>query len=226
MAIIELKNVRKVYKLGKHEIVALEQINLEIQQQDFIAIMGPSGSGKSTLLNIIGCLDRLTSGTYLLEGEEISTLDDDKLSEIRNKKIGFVFQAFNLLNRLSALENVMLPFLYSSTKVNFAKVKEQAICALKEVGLAHRVAHKPPELSIGEQQRVAIARAIINNPAIILADEPTGNLDSKTAEEIMQIFSQLNNAGKTILLVTHNEKIAEFAKIRLYLKDGVIIKSN
>jgi putative ABC transport system ATP-binding protein len=225
MEVIKLKDVKKIYKLARHEIIALQNINLKIQSQDFIAIMGPSGSGKSTLLNIVGCLDRLTSGIYFLEEEQISSLNDDRLSEIRNKKIGFVFQTFNLLNRLSALENVMLPFLYS-TRINFLKAKEKAITALESVGLTHRINHKPGELSGGEQQRVAIARAIVNNPTIILADEPTGNLDSKTADDIMQIFSELNNAGKTILLVTHNDRIAQFAKKRFYLKDGIIIKSD
>ncbi|MEW6103448.1 MAG: ABC transporter ATP-binding protein [bacterium] len=225
MEIIELRDIKKIYQLEKHKIEVLQDINLKIENGDFITIMGPSGSGKSTLLNIIGCLDRLSSGFYFLESSDISKLNDDTLSEIRNKKIGFVFQTFNLLPRLSALENVLLPFLYNP-KSNFKEAKERAINALSEVGLDRRINHKPGELSGGEAQRVAIARAIVNNPLIILADEPTGNLDSKTAEDIMEVFSKLNKEGKTILLVTHNNQIAQSARRRFYIKDGIIIEAD
>lgn len=225
MEIIELRGVKKAYQLGQHKIEVLQDISLKIEKSDFIAIMGPSGSGKSTLLNIIGCLDKPSSGLYFLESYEVSKCDDDTLSCIRNEKIGFVFQTFNLLPRLSALENVLLPFLYAP-KSNFREAKERAINALSEVGLLNRINHKPGELSGGEQQRVAIARAIINDPLLILADEPTGNLDSKTAEDIIGLFTKLNKEGKTILLVTHNNQIGQSAKRRFYIKDGIIQEAN
>lgn len=221
MEIIELRDIKKIYQLGQHKIEVLQDISLKIENGDFITIMGPSGSGKSTLLNIIGCLDKPTSGFYFLESYEVSKCNDDTLSCTRNEKIGFVFQTFNLLPRLSALENVLLPFLYAP-KSNFKQAKERAIEALSEVGLSHRINHKPGELSGGEQQRVAIARAIVNNPLVILADEPTGNLDSKTAEDIIGLFTKLNKEGKTILLVTHNPQIGQYAKRRFYIKDGII----
>lgn len=219
--IIKIENLRKVYDTGSIQVEALKGINLEIEKNEYVAIMGASGSGKSTLMNIIGCLDRLTEGKYLLDGEDVSLLDDNKLAEIRNKKIGFVFQAFNLLPRLTALENVELPMVYaglpSSERVKRAKT------ALKRVGLEDRMHHRPNELSGGQKQRVAIARALVNNPAIILADEPTGNLDTKSSEEIMEIFESLNNEGVTIVMVTHEPDIAAHTKRAVVFRDGSII---
>ncbi|MEW6619018.1 MAG: ABC transporter ATP-binding protein [bacterium] len=221
--IISLENISKIYKLGNNVYVeALKDVSVEIKKGEFVAIMGPSGSGKSTLLNIIGCLDRPTQGVYLLEGTNVSKLSDNQLAEIRLKKIGFVFQTFNLLNRFTALRNVELPLIY--TGIDRRDRQNQALKLLEKVDLKIRTNHKPTELSGGEAQRVAIARALVNNPGIILADEPTGNLDTKTSTEIMQIFQRLNQEGITILLITHNELIANFAHRKISLLDGEISK--
>lgn len=220
MSVIELKQIKKTYQMGKELVHALRQIDLSIDTNEYVALMGPSGSGKSTLMNIIGCLDTPTSGEYFLAEENVSTMSGDDLAHIRNKKIGFVFQTFNLLPRLSALDNVALPLIYSG--LNKTNRTEKAELALKIVGLEDRMTHKPNELSGGQRQRVAIARALVNNPAIILADEPTGNLDSKTSIEIMEIFNKLHESGNTIILVTHEHDIAEYAKRRIHLLDGLI----
>lgn len=206
--------------MGNEIIYALRDISTSIDTNEYVALMGPSGSGKSTLMNIIGCLDTPTSGEYYLANENVSTLSGDELAHIRNKKIGFVFQTFNLLPRMNALENVALPLVYSG--LNKSVRLQKAEHALEIVGLLDRMTHKPNELSGGQRQRVAIARALVNDPAIILADEPTGNLDSKTSIEIMDIFSQLHQAGNTIILVTHEHDIAEYAKRRVHLLDGLI----
>lgn len=220
MSVIELKQIKKTYQMGKELVHALRQIDLSIDTNEYVALMGPSGSGKSTLMNIIGCLDTPTSGEYFLADENVSTMSGDDLAHIRNKKIGFVFQTFNLLPRLSALDNVALPLIYSG--LNKAIRTEKAEQALRIVGLEDRMTHKPNELSGGQRQRVAIARALVNNPAIILADEPTGNLDSKTSIEIMEIFNKLHESGNTIILVTHEHDIAEYAKRKIHLLDGLI----
>lgn len=219
---IEVRDIKKTYRIGKIDLQVLRGISLDIKEKEFVAIMGPSGSGKSTLMNIIGCLDRPTSGKYRLEGIDITERSDDDLAEIRNKRVGFVFQTFNLLPRFSALKNVELPTVYSGipSKERERKAKEM----LEIVGLSDRASHRPNELSGGEQQKVAIARALVNDPAIILADEPTGNLDSKSGEEIIAIFEKLNEKGRTILIVTHERDIALHAKRLIHLKDGVIIK--
>ncbi|SKA76574.1 putative ABC transport system ATP-binding protein [Caloramator quimbayensis] len=219
--IIKIENLFKTYDTGSFKVEALKDINLEIKKEEYVAVMGPSGSGKSTLMNILGCLDRLSSGKYILDGEDISKLDDNNLAQIRNKKIGFVFQAFNLLPRLSALENVELPMIYA--KVSPTERRKRAKLALEKVGLSDRLYHKPNELSGGQKQRVAIARALVNSPSIILADEPTGNLDSKSSEEIMEIFESLNNEGVTIVMVTHEADIALHTKRIVTFKDGNII---
>ncbi|HHT9125955.1 MAG TPA: ABC transporter ATP-binding protein [Candidatus Brocadiia bacterium] len=218
--LIILENVFKTYRMGEVELPVLRGIFLHIKKGEFIAIMGPSGSGKSTLMNIIGCLDTLSDGAYFLEGEDVSRLDRDRLAEIRNQKVGFVFQFFNLLNRTNAVENVELPMLYGG--IPWRTRRARALQLLQSVGLSGREYHYPSQLSGGEQQRVAIARALSNNPSIILADEPTGNLDSKSATEIMEIFRKLNNDGVTIILVTHEIDIAQYAKRRILLKDGTI----
>lgn len=218
--LIILENVFKTYQMGEVELPVLRGISLRVARGEFIAIMGPSGSGKSTLMNIIGCLDTLSDGAYFLEGKDVSRLDRDRLAEIRNQKIGFVFQFFNLLNRTNAVENVELPMLYGG--ISWKARRAKALQLLQSVGLSGREYHYPSQLSGGEQQRVAIARALSNNPAIILADEPTGNLDSKSATEIMEIFRKLNNDGVTIVLVTHETDIAQYAKRRILLKDGTI----
>lgn len=221
--LIQLENLTKVYKIGETQVNALRGVSYDIKEGDLVGIMGPSGSGKSTLMNIIGCLDRPTEGKYILEGQEVSTLDKNMLARIRNKKIGFVFQTFNLLSRTTALENTELPLLYSSTPVK--KAKEMAYHVLAEVGLKGRELHRTNQLSGGEQQRVAIARSLINNPSLVLADEPTGNLDSKTGKEIMDIFQKLNQEKKiTIILVTHDPDVASITRRRIYLRDGLIIK--
>ncbi len=216
---IALKDVKKSYSLPKVTIEVLKGIDLEVLEKEFVAIMGPSGSGKSTLLHIIGCLDRPTSGTYLLTGVDVSRKTDNELAEMRNKKLGFVFQSFNLLPRFPAWKNVELPLLYSG--VSSIGRKQRAMDILEKVGLSQRADHFPSELSGGEQQRVAIARALINNPAIILADEPTGNLDSRSGKEIIEIFKSLNNEGVTIILVTHEKDIAEQAGRIITIKDGI-----
>lgn len=218
---IVLKDIVKTYSMGKVEVPALRGIDLEIKGGEFATIMGPSGSGKSTLLNIIGCLDRPTSGSYTFEGVSVEKFSDDQLARIRNLKIGFVFQNFNLLSRISAQRNAELPLIYSG--VSSRERDNQSRKALVAVGLEHRVSHRPGELSGGEQQRVAIARALINQPSIILADEPTGNLDSQAAGEIMDIFRKLNQSGITILLVTHEADIAAYARRIIRLRDGKVV---
>lgn len=222
MVLIELKNISKIYYLGKNKLKALSGINLSIEKGEFLAIMGPSGSGKSTLMNILGCLDHPSSGSYKLEGKEVGNKNQKDLALIRRDKVGFIFQSFNLLPKTNALNNVALPMIYK--KISARLRKEKALLALEKVGLKNRSYHKPNEMSGGEQQRVAIARALINNPSIILADEPTGNLDSKAGLKIMEILKQLNKEGKTIILVTHDENVAKYATRKIYLKDGQIIK--
>ncbi|MDP9749620.1 MULTISPECIES: ABC transporter ATP-binding protein [Thermoanaerobacter] len=219
---IELSNVRKVYNLGKVQVNALKGVSLKINKGEYVAIVGPSGSGKSTLMNIIGLLDKPTSGSYKLNGTEISTLNDDQLAYLRNRQIGFVFQSFNLLSKLDALSNVELPMLYA--KIPAKERRKRAIKALEIVGLSERIHHKPNELSGGQQQRVAIARAIVMNPSFLLADEPTGNLDTNSSIEIMKIFYQLNESGTTIVMVTHEQDIANHAKRILRIRDGNIIE--
>ena len=218
--LIDVKDLKKTYQLGDIEVPAVRGINMSIEKNEYLAIMGPSGSGKSTLMNIIGCLDVPTRGSYVLDAKDVSKMNDDELAEIRNRKIGFVFQTFNLLPRADALHNVELPLIYSGTaRTNRRKLAE---AALEKVGLADRMHHKPSELSGGQRQRVAIARALVNNPAIILADEPTGNLDSNTGEEIMEIFEQLHTSGNTIILITHEEYIANHSQRVVRLLDGLI----
>jgi putative ABC transport system ATP-binding protein len=221
--LIRLEDLTKVYTIGETQVNALGGVSYSIKEGDLLAIMGPSGSGKSTLMNIIGCLDKPTEGKYILDGQEVSTLDKNRLARIRNKKIGFVFQTFNLLARTTALENTELPLLYSDTPAK--KAKEMAFKVLAEVGLKGRELHKTNQLSGGEQQRVAIARSLVNNPSLLLADEPTGNLDSKTGKEIMDIFKKLNQEKNiTVILVTHDPDVASAARKRIHLRDGLIIK--
>ncbi len=215
-----MKDLGKTYKNGQIEVEALRNANINIKREEFVAIMGPSGSGKSTLMNILGCLDKSTAGEYWLDGINISTLNEVELAKIRNLKIGFVFQSFNLLPRITALQNVELPMIYAG--VSIKERRKKAIIALERVGLAERMHHKPNEMSGGQKQRVAIARALVNTPAIILADEPTGNLDSSSSEEIMSIFQDLNSEGVTIVLVTHEPDIAEHTKRVLKFRDGTI----
>lgn len=219
-AVIDIHNVRKVYQMGEQTVHALRGVTLEIHKNEYVALMGPSGSGKSTLMNMLGCLDTPTEGDYLLNSENVSTLDDDELAAIRNKEIGFVFQTFNLIPRLSALENVALPLVYSGMKKSDRLDRAEEV--LVSVGLGDRLDHKPNELSGGQRQRVAVARALVNRPSIILADEPTGNLDSKTSVEIMGLFETIHNQGNTVILVTHEPDIAEHAHRIIRLKDGQI----
>ncbi|MCR5176220.1 MAG: ABC transporter ATP-binding protein [Anaerovibrio sp.] len=219
---IRLKGIKKLYKIGQQEVAALNGIDLDIKEGEFAALMGPSGSGKSTLMNILGCLDRPSVGSYMLDGQEVAHLTDDQLAATRNKKIGFVFQNFNLLSRISALDNVALPLVYAG--VGTSEREEKAMYYLEQVGLADRADHQPNELSGGQRQRVAIARALVNNPQIIMADEPTGNLDTKSTKEIMEIFQKMHNMGRTIILVTHEPEIAVCASRQLLVRDGVITR--
>jgi putative ABC transport system ATP-binding protein len=219
-AIIELSGINKIYSIGNEKVHALNNLHLSIMKNEYVALMGPSGSGKSTLMNILGCLDTASSGKYMLNNKDVSSLNDNELADIRNKEIGFVFQSFNLLPRLSALENVALPLIYAG----YSKKErlERAMEVLNSVNLGDRVSHKPNELSGGQRQRVAVARALVNSPSIILADEPTGNLDSKTSHEIMALFAKIHENGNTVILVTHEEDIAAHAHRIIKLKDGVI----
>jgi putative ABC transport system ATP-binding protein len=222
--LIEIRDLVKIYSLGEVELRALDGVSLSIGEGEFVAIMGPSGSGKSTLMNLLGCLDRPTSGSYVLDGVDVSGLDGNQRAEIRNAKIGFVFQSFNLLPRTTAIENVELPLLYADNGLGGDERDRRARESLRRVGLAGRERSTPSQLSGGQQQRVAIARALVTDPPIILADEPTGNLDSKTSEEVMAIFQELNDAGETVLLITHEADIAQFAKRNIVLRDGRIVK--
>jgi putative ABC transport system ATP-binding protein len=222
--VISLEDIHKVYNMGEVDVHALRGVSINIKSGEFISIIGPSGSGKSTLMNIIGCLDKPTSGNYFIEGQNIVNLETDRLAEIRNEKIGFVFQSFNLLPRTSAIENVELPLIYNGTPSN--KRLEMANEALRVLGLEGRENHLPSQLSGGQQQRVAIARAIVNKPSIVLADEPTGNLDTKTSIEILEIFKSLNEQGKTIVMITHEKDIADYAKRIIVLSDGKILNEN
>jgi len=222
MNIINIEHISKVYHLGVEEVQALRDVSLKIDKNEYLAIMGPSGSGKSTLMNMLGCLDTPTSGIYDFNGQSVSTMSDNELAQIRNKEIGFVFQTFNLLPRSDALHNVELPLVYAG--LPYAERRERAKQTLIDVGLGDRIHHKPNELSGGQRQRVAIARALVSNPSIILADEPTGNLDSKIGEEIMQLFEEIHSKGNTIILVTHEEYIAEHAARIIRLKDGLVEK--
>jgi putative ABC transport system ATP-binding protein len=220
MNIIKIEHIAKIYQVGFEEVHALRDVSLRIDKNEYVAIMGPSGSGKSTLMNMLGCLDTPTSGKYEFNGISVSDMNDNELARIRNKEIGFVFQTFNLLPRSDALHNVELPLIYAG--IPYAERRQRAQKALTDVGLGDRIHHKPNELSGGQRQRVAIARALVTNPSIILADEPTGNLDSKTGEEIMLLFNEIHNKGNTIILVTHEEYIAEHAARIIRLKDGLI----
>ncbi len=218
--LISIQHLNKTYIMGAEKVEALKDVSVNIEKNEYVALMGPSGSGKSTLMNLLGCLDSPTSGQYWLNGIEVSTMDDSELAEVRNKQIGFVFQTFNLLPRLSALENVALPLVYAG----YSKEErlEKARKTLESVGLGDRVMHKPNELSGGQRQRVAIARALVNDPAIILADEPTGNLDTKTSHEIMALFEQIHQAGNTVIIVTHEQDIAQHAHRIVRLRDGLV----
>lgn len=218
--IISIRDIKKTYKVGTQEVHALKGVDITICKNEYVAIMGPSGSGKSTMMNILGCLDSPTGGKYILNGTDVSVMDDGELAEVRNKEIGFVFQSFNLLPRYNALDNVALPLIYSGIKKSERDKKATEV--LEDVDLTDRMHHKPNELSGGQRQRVAVARALVNNPSIILADEPTGNLDSKTSEDIMRLFSSIHKKGNTIILVTHEEEIAKHAHRIIRLRDGLI----
>jgi putative ABC transport system ATP-binding protein len=225
-SIVNLIDVHKTYRTGEMEVPAVRGVSIEIKRGEFVALMGASGSGKSTLMNILGCLDRPTTGRYILDGADVSGLDRDRLADIRNHKLGFVFQNFNLLPRTSARENVELPLVYSAQRLTSAELRERADRILASVGLAGREDHHPSQLSGGQQQRVAIARALINEPEVLLADEPTGNLDSRTSVEIMAIFQQLNERGITVIMVTHEPDIAAYAKRNVMMRDGVILNDH
>lgn len=218
--LIEIKDLIKNYAIGDMEIPALQNINLQIDKNEYVAIMGPSGSGKSTLMNILGCLDTPSHGHYYFNNVDVSSLDDDALSKMRNNEIGFIFQNFNLLPRLNALQNVELPLIYSGTPAD--ERRKRALRSLERVGLSDRIEHKPTELSGGQKQRVAIARALVTNPGILLADEPTGALDSKTGDDIMRLFEELHQEGNTIILITHEQEIADYAHRNIFIKDGKI----
>jgi putative ABC transport system ATP-binding protein len=220
MSLLELRNIGKRYLIGSEEVNALRSIDLTIEKGEYVALMGPSGSGKSTLMNIVGCLDTPTRGQYFLNGKEVSRMSEEELAEIRNKEIGFIFQTFNLVPRSNALDNVALPLVYAGLKK--AERLKRAEACLIDVGLGDRIKHRPNELSGGQRQRVAVARALVNHPSIILADEPTGNLDSKTSLEIMNLFQDIHNKGNTIIVVTHEEEIAHYAKRIVRIKDGMI----
>jgi putative ABC transport system ATP-binding protein len=221
MALIELHDVHKTYEMGSEVVRALDGVSLEVKPGEYLAVMGPSGSGKSTLMNVVGCLDRPSAGTYVLNGEPVQDFDEQELAAVRNREIGFVFQTFNLLSRTDALHNVELPLIYSGLARK--ERRQQAERALEQVGLADRMRHQPSELSGGQRQRVAIARALVNNPSILLADEPTGNLDSTTSQEIMELFDQLQDEGNTVILVTHEKDIAQHTNRQVQLMDGRVV---
>ena len=223
MKLIELKDITKTYFLGEIDVPVLKGITLSIDKGEYVALMGASGSGKSTLMNILGCLDRQTTGDYLLDGEEVGRASGDRRALVRNQKIGFVFQSFNLLPRTTALENVIMPLSYTAGNLSRRECRERGIAMLRRVGLSDRIYHYPSQLSGGQQQRVAIASALVNRPPVLFADEPTGNLDSKTSEEVMQMFSELNAEGITVILVTHSVEIANFAKRSIHVQDGRIV---
>ena len=222
MALIELRNITKTYFLGEMDVPVLKGITLDIEKGDYVALMGASGSGKSTLMNILGCLDRQTGGDYFFEGEELGRASGDHRARVRNKKIGFVFQSFNLLPRTSALENVIMPLAYTAGDLSRKECRERGLAALERVGLSDRIGHYPSQLSGGQQQRVAIARALINQPPVLFADEPTGNLDSHTSIDVMRMFDELNAQGITVILVTHSMEIAEYARRVVRISDGEI----
>ena len=222
MALIELRNITKTYFLGEMDVPVLKGISLDIEKGDYVALMGASGSGKSTLMNILGCLDRQTGGDYFFEGEELGRASGDRRARVRNKKIGFVFQSFNLLPRTSVLENVIMPLAYTAGELSRKECRERGLAALDRVGLSDRVGHYPSQLSGGQQQRVAIARALINQPPVLFADEPTGNLDSQTSIEVMKMFDELSAQGITVILVTHSMEIAEYAHRVVRISDGEI----
>jgi putative ABC transport system ATP-binding protein len=219
-SLIQITNIKRDFALGNEIVYVLKGIDLEINKGEYVALLGPSGSGKSTLMNLLGCLDTPTSGSYILNGKDVSKMHDDELAEIRNKEIGFVFQTFNLLPRTTALDNVALPMVYAGFSKSERKVRAEEV--LKQVGLADRMDHQPNQLSGGQRQRVAVARALVNNPSIILADEPTGNLDSKTSEEIMKLFGDIHKLGNTVIVVTHEEEVAAYAHRIIRLRDGMV----
>ena len=224
MALIEVRELRKLYTMGTETVHALDGVDLDIESGEYLAIMGASGSGKSTLMNLIGCLDTPTSGTYLLNGNEVEEMGDHELAAVRNQEIGFVFQTFNLLSRTTALHNVELPLIYSG--LHRKKRRERAMGALERVGLADRMHHQPNELSGGQRQRVAVARALVNEPSILLADEPTGNLDTKTSQEILELFDELHRSGNTVILVTHEPDIAAHSHRQVVLRDGLLLSDS